>query len=109
MAMSEDFLEREVLGRVSMDRRSFVKKLVAGAAFAVPVIASFDMLTSQSGYGVASGNGARHQAICQSKTQLRDSLKNQIDNLPVGTPDRVRNALQNRYNNLNAYIIANCP
>ena len=107
--MSEDFLEREVLGRVSMDRRSFVKKLVAGAAFAVPVIASFDMLTSQSGYGITSSNGSRHQAICDAKTQLRDSLKFQLDNLPVGTPDRVRNTLQRRVDNLDAYLAANCP
>jgi hypothetical protein len=46
--MSEDHLEREVLGEVGMDRRNFVKKLVLGAAFAVPVISSFDMLTSHS-------------------------------------------------------------
>lgn len=107
--MSEDFLDREVLGKVSLDRRSFVKKLVAGAAFAVPVIASFDMLTSQSGYGVASSNGARHQAICQAKTQLRDSLKNELDNLPNDAPQRERNFLQSKVNNLTAYLNANCP
>ena len=107
--MSEDFLEREVLRKVSIDRRSFVKKLVAGAAFAVPVIASFDMLTSQSGYGVASSNGSRHQAICQAKTQLRDSLKNELDNLPNDAPQRERSFLQNKVNNLTAYLNANCP
>jgi hypothetical protein len=51
--MSEDHLEREVLGEIGMDRRSFVKKLVLGAAFAVPVISSFDMLTSSIAAGVA--------------------------------------------------------
>ena len=44
--MSEDHLERDVLGRVGMDRRSFIKKVILGTAFAVPVVVSFDMLTS---------------------------------------------------------------
>ena len=42
--VSGDALERdEVLARVRMDRRGFVKKLVVGAAFASPVVASFAM------------------------------------------------------------------
>ena len=50
--MSGDQLEREVLGRAGIDRRSFIKKVVAGAAFAVPVVVSFDMLTSNTADGV---------------------------------------------------------
>jgi hypothetical protein len=50
--MSEDHLEREVLGRVSMNRRSFIKKVVVGTVFAVPVIASFDMLAMGTATGV---------------------------------------------------------
>ena len=38
--MSEEF-EREVLRRVPFDRRAFIKKMVVGAAFVAPVIASF--------------------------------------------------------------------
>jgi hypothetical protein len=58
--MSEDHLEREVLGEVGMDRRNFVKKLVLGAAFAVPVISSFDMLTSSvaGGQTCTASNGS---------------------------------------------------
>jgi hypothetical protein len=42
--MSGDALDRdEVLARVRMDRRSFVKKLVVGAAFTSPIVASFAM------------------------------------------------------------------
>lgn len=41
--MSEESLERDVLAHVGMDRRTFVRKLILGTAFAVPVIASFEM------------------------------------------------------------------
>ena len=42
--VSGDALERdEVLARVGMDRRGFVKRLVVGAAFASPIVASFAM------------------------------------------------------------------
>src|SRR5258708_255001 len=44
--MSEDQLENDVLRRAGMDRRNFIKKIVVGTAFAVPVVVSFDMLTS---------------------------------------------------------------
>jgi hypothetical protein len=43
--MSEDELDRDVLSRVGIDRREFVKRLMLGSAFAVPVVASFDMGT----------------------------------------------------------------
>ena len=39
--MSDDELDRELLKRVPMDRREFVRRAVIGAAFAVPVVASF--------------------------------------------------------------------
>lgn len=44
--MSEKELEQKVLSRLAMDRRGFVKRALRGAAFAVPVIASFDMNAS---------------------------------------------------------------
>jgi hypothetical protein len=50
--MSEDQFDRSVLSRAAMDRRSFIKKVVLGTAFAVPVVASFDMLTSSMASGV---------------------------------------------------------
>ncbi len=40
--MGEDPSE-EIVNRVAMHRRSFVKRLVVGTAFAVPVVSSFDM------------------------------------------------------------------
>lgn len=50
--MPEDKLENDVLNRVAMDRRDFVKKVVIGTAFAVPVVASFgmDSLTMTTAY-----------------------------------------------------------
>ena len=57
--MSEDHLEREVLGRVRMDRRRFIKKMLVGTVFAVPMIASFDMLATSvaSGQTCTTANG----------------------------------------------------
>jgi len=41
--MSDDDREAALSDVVGLDRRGFIKRLVAGAAFAVPVIQSFDM------------------------------------------------------------------
>jgi hypothetical protein len=41
--VSEEELDREVLERVGMNRRGFIKRVVLGTAFASPVIASFSM------------------------------------------------------------------
>ncbi len=41
--MDEDRVEREVLGRVPLDRRQFVKRVATTAAFAAPVVASFSI------------------------------------------------------------------
>jgi hypothetical protein len=69
--MSEDHLEREVLGEIGMDRRSFVKKLVLGAAFAVPVISSFDMLTSSIAGGATTCTTANATASGGSGSGLQ--------------------------------------
>ena len=108
--MSEEFLEREVLGRVSIDRRAFVKKFIVGAAFAAPAIASFDMLTSRAGYGVGAPNGISRQAlICQRKTELRDALQNEYNNLPADAPQALKDRLKRRIDAFNAYLVNNCP
>jgi len=39
--MEEREVNEKVLGRVDADRRGFVKRLLAGAAFAAPVLATF--------------------------------------------------------------------
>lgn len=41
--MSEDEFDREVLDHVGVTRRTFVRRLVLGTAFAVPLLASFPM------------------------------------------------------------------
>jgi hypothetical protein len=38
----EQRLDRE-LGRLGWDRRTFIKRMVAGAAFATPIVSSFSM------------------------------------------------------------------
>ena len=55
--MSSDEIEE----RVTVDRRRFVTRLVAGAAFAVPIVSSFDMSS-------LSMNAATSQAIASNQT-----------------------------------------
>ena len=55
--MSSDEIEE----RVTVDRRRFVTRLVAGAAFAVPIVSSFDMSS-------LSMNAATAQAIASNQT-----------------------------------------
>ncbi len=50
--MSEDQFEKEILGKAAIDRRSFIKKVIVGSAFAAPVVASFNMFAMS---GSASG------------------------------------------------------
>ena len=89
--MSEDHLEKEVLGKVRMDRRNFIKKAIVGTAFAIPAIASFDMLamsgsadgvtctvpnqqSGTSGSGTTGGTGGTRK-------------KNNTEGACGGTPD----------------------
>lgn len=46
----------EIVERVDEDRRRFVRRLVTGAAFAVPVVSSFDMtsLSMNAAFGQSS-------------------------------------------------------
>jgi hypothetical protein len=44
-------LSDEILDRVGDDRRSFLKKMVVGTAFAVPVVSSFSLHGMQSAFG----------------------------------------------------------
>jgi len=106
--MSEEF-EREVLGRFPLDRRALLKKMVLGAAFAAPVIASFNMVGLDAGtaHGLTT-NTSRQGLICQQKTALRDQLKNEVAGLPAGAPAALKVRLQKRINTLDAWIAANC-
>jgi hypothetical protein len=79
--MSEEQLEQEVLRRVAFDRRSFVKRVVLGTSFAVPVVASFQMdaltmnsasagFANQIDIGIDQGNPTTQQSTqSQSNTQ----------------------------------------
>jgi hypothetical protein len=51
----------EIAERVNVDRRRFVTRLVAGAAFAVPVVSSFDMTS-------LSMNAASAQSLAANQT-----------------------------------------
>jgi hypothetical protein len=56
--MSEEEFDAQVIKRVGMDRRTFVRKLLLGSAFAVPVVASFDLSTlSMSSADAMTANG----------------------------------------------------
>jgi hypothetical protein len=44
-----EFEQDEVIARVRMDRRGFVKKLIVGGVFAGPIVASFTMNDLASG------------------------------------------------------------
>ena len=57
--MSEDSLEQEVLSHVGMDRRSFIRKLLVGTAFAIPAVASFEMGLLSSGSADATTSNGR--------------------------------------------------
>jgi hypothetical protein len=61
--MSEEELERTVLDRLAVDRREFVRRFLRGAAFAAPVIASFDMNTA-----LADARRARHRGSVRNPT-----------------------------------------
>jgi hypothetical protein len=64
--MSDEELERTVLGRVGVDRRDFVKRMLRGAAFTVPVIASFDMNSALAEAKRARRGGVAHNALGNS-------------------------------------------
>ena len=54
--MSDEELDAEILGKVPIDRRTFVRRVILGAAFAVPVVASFavaDVVESSHRVGAA--------------------------------------------------------
>ncbi len=55
--MSHREMPDELLAGVSEEKRSFLKRLVAGTAFAVPVILSFSMdgLKLKAAYGASPG------------------------------------------------------
>jgi len=108
-SMSEDF-EREVLRRVPLDRRAFIKKMVVGAAFAAPVIASFNMvgLGAGSAQGLTPNAISRQELLCDRKIAERNQLQHQISSLSPNAPAALKARLQKRLDAVNAYIAAHC-
>jgi len=101
--MSEEF-EHEVLGRLPLDRRAFIKKVVVGAAFAAPLIASFNMV----GLGAGSAHGLTSNTRCAVLENELNNLQNELANLPPGAPAALRTRIQKRISALEANIIAHC-
>lgn len=48
--------EEEIVERVGVDRRTFVRRMAVGAAFAVPVVSSFDMTSLSMNLAGGAGN-----------------------------------------------------
>jgi hypothetical protein len=63
--MSDEEFAAEISKRVGMDRRTFVRRLLLGSAFAVPVVASFDLstLTMSSADARTSNGTAGHTKL----------------------------------------------
>lgn len=61
----------EILDRVGDDRRSFMKKLVIGGAFAVPVVSSFSLHGMQASFAqspTTSAGGSQAASATTSTT-----------------------------------------
>ncbi len=72
---ASDPLEDEVLSRVRMSRRAMVRTVVAGTAFAVPMLSSFDMRSlSAADADAYSPNQAPCGLICTILRILRHLL-----------------------------------
>jgi hypothetical protein len=106
--MSEEF-EREVLPRVPLDRRAFLKRMAVTAAFAAPVVASFNMIGLDAGvaHGFTSNTG-RQASICRAKIEERNALQSADASLPPDAPPSAHNRLQRRIDRLTTYINTNC-
>jgi hypothetical protein len=107
--MSEEEFEREVAGRFAVDRRAFIKKMVVGAAFAAPVIASFNM--------VGLGAGTAHGSITSNTSGICNKLEKQLqgvntayNSLPPNGSARARAILNAERQAIKNQQIANhCP
>lgn len=76
--MSDEKLE-SILGGVPHDRRTFIKRVVAGTAFAVPVVASFTMNPVSAGGATTANQSNVLRRFCsttanQTQTPLRNLL-----------------------------------
>jgi len=61
--MSEEEFDRDVLGDVPQGRRAFVKRMLIGAAFAVPTVVSFNMVGLSAASAAANTSNQRGPKI----------------------------------------------
>jgi len=71
--MSKDGLSNRIFDHVDPSRREFVKRVLAGAAFAVPVVASFSIesLSVNAAYGQSSSSSSLTSSACNISGSCR--------------------------------------
>jgi hypothetical protein len=71
--MSKDGIGNRVLNHVDPSRRDFVKRVLAGAAFAAPVVASFSIesLYVNAAYGQSSSSSSASSSACNISGSCR--------------------------------------
>ena len=108
--MSDEEFEREVAGRLAFDRRAFIKKMVVGAAFAAPAIASFNMVGLGAGtaHGLFTSNTTNQSGICAKKEKELHAVTVAYNSLPPGASPQSRAILQAEMQSLQAYINTHC-
>lgn len=90
--MSEEEFDREVLEGVPMDRRTFVKRVVLGTAFAIPVVASFPM-SGLADSPVFCGNGTGDFCGNGSPDLTFDRIRQILNDTVGGYPQTLKNLL----------------
>ena len=87
----DDKLDKKLLEKIDESRRSALKKLILGSAFAVPVIASFSM----GGLGVVEAHVAAPNQTKPPKQECAPPHKNdkppKIDKPPKASCDKPKN------------------
>jgi hypothetical protein len=82
--MSDEEFDRRIAGRAAFDRRAFIKKMVVGAAFAAPAVASFNML----GLGTAQGLFTSNTTGCGKLQKELQALQTAYAATPPGSRTR---------------------
>jgi uncharacterized membrane protein YcgQ (UPF0703/DUF1980 family) len=111
--MSDEEFERRIGDRLSVDRRAFIKKMVIGAAFAAPVVASFNMVGVGAGtaLGLNTSNttGGTGTQCAQKEKQLRSvETAYAIVNATPHASQQSKNFLWNEILSLEQYLATHC-
>jgi hypothetical protein len=110
--MSDEEFERNVSHRLVSDRRAFIKKMVVGAAFAAPAIASFNMVGLGAGvaHGHLTSNTTHQSPLCRVKERELQSLLTAYSSVAAvpGVPAIALERLQLEIQSVEAFLAANC-